>query len=67
MILELRDFGSKPNVFSSISLKIGLALTNLVALTVETKVNDGTIISSLVPNPYARKDACKADVPEFNV
>ena len=51
MILDVIDSESKPKVFSSISLKTGLALTNLVALTVETKVNEGTIISSPVPNP----------------
>ena len=44
----------------------GVALTNNTEFAVEINENDGTRISSPLPNPNARRVACSAEVPEFN-
>ena len=54
-------------MFSSISPKTGVESTNDTELAVEMNENEGTIISSLWPKPYARNVACNAEVPEFRV
>jgi len=56
---------SNPKCFSSISTKTGVALTKRTEFAVEINENDGIIISSPSPNPYAKRVACSADVPEF--
>ena len=61
------ESGFKPQVSSSISAKTGLAPTNNALFAVEINVNDGTITSSSFPMPWAKSDACSADVPELNV
>ena len=43
------DVGSRPNVVSSISAKIGLLLTNKIEFAVEINENEGVITSSEFP------------------
>jgi hypothetical protein len=58
-------FGSNPNVFSSISEKIGVAFTNRTQFAVEIKEKEGTITLSPFFIPYDSNTACKAEVPEL--
>ena len=66
IVLEI-ELGLNPNVSSSISANFGLPFTNKTELAVEMNENDGTIISSPFPNPYAKRVACNADVAELSV
>ena len=59
--------GFNPNVVSSISTNFGFAPTKRTEFAVETNENDGTITSWLFVISYAINNACKDDVPEFNV
>jgi len=67
LIAEDIEFGSNPRLVFSISVKTGVASTNKTELAVEINENEGIIISSFLPKPYANKAACNEEVPEFNV
>ena len=54
------------NEFGSTSANIGTAPTYKTAKAVAINVKGGTITSSPGSIPNATKDACNADVPEFN-